>query len=134
MKKKLYVFVLIAASLMVLAGCSGKVPDGYDKDRLTQRAKEIVETINTLDYNAVVLELRADLQPQITAQSLSDAWNGKLSAAGAFKDYKNIAYTSAKSGDVVYAVVVLNCTYENDSATYTFSFDSDYELVGLYMK
>jgi hypothetical protein len=134
MRKKMSVLIVAAVFLTLAAGCAGKVPDGYDKDRLTQRAKEVVETINTLDYNAVILELRQDLQSQITPESLSDAWDANLSALGAFKDYKNIAYTSTKSGNIVYAVVVLNCTYENGSAIYTLSFDSDYELVGLYMK
>ncbi len=134
MKRKVPVLILTAVFLIFAAGCAGKVPEGYDKDRLTQCAKEVVETINTLDYAAIVLELKEDLQSEVTPQSLKTAWDAKLSALGAFKSYKNIAYTSAKSGDIVYAVVVLNCTYENGSATYTLSFDSDYDLVGLYMK
>jgi hypothetical protein len=134
MRKKISVLIAAAAFLFFAAGCAGKVPEGDDKDRLTQRAKEVVETINTLDYDAIILELRQDLLSEVTPESLRVAWDEKLSAAGEFKDYKNIAYTSAKSGDVVYAVVVLNCTYENGSATYTLSFDSNYELVGLYMK
>jgi hypothetical protein len=132
MRKKMSVLIVAAVFLTLAAGCAGKVPDGYDKDRLTQRAKEVVETINTLDYNAVILELRQDLQSQITPESLSDAWDANLSALGAFKDYKNIAYTSTNRQHRLCGCRA-HCRMKT-IAIYTLSFDSDYELVGLYMK
>ncbi len=120
---------------LLLAACqSGALPEGMDKDTVCQRGMAVVDVINKGDYAAMVAEMRKDLQPQLTAESLRAAWDEKLSSLGGFKEYQLIQAVGTKTDGVPYAVVVLNCTYENGSATFTLSFDTDYQLVGMYMK
>lgn len=125
---------LVLAALLTGCAASAKLAEGFDKDAVTDRAKEVVEVINTLDYEAVVALLREDLQSQVTAEKLKEGWDGKLSTLGAFTDYSNITVVGQKSGETDYAVAVVAAKYEKGSAIYTLSFDIDMELAGLYMK
>ena len=129
---------LIAFSLLLsFAACSSsKLADIYSQDEVIARAKDFVDTINTLDYDAVVSGIREDLQSQVTSESLKSAWGPLLDEAGAFEEYKTVvAYGQKdKTTDEDYAVCVLVCTYENASRTFTISMDKNLEIVGLYMK
>lgn len=123
--------------LALLCACSaGKLADAFDEETVKDAAKETVQTINTRNYDAVISLLREDLQDQVTADQLRDAWDKSLSADGAFVEYTSVsvAGTRDKNTDEDYAVAVLACNYENGSQTFTLSFDTDYALVGLYMK
>jgi hypothetical protein len=130
---------LLAALLAVLSltACSGsKLADAYSKDEVIARGEEMVELINTLDYEAVCGELREDLQDQLTPQQLKDAWDSGLMAAGAFEEFSQVVtagQTDSSTGED-YAVAVLVCKYENSTLTFTISMDTNLDIVGLYMK
>lgn len=135
MKRKGWLALGLAAVLL-LAGCASGLADCFAQEDVTNRAKEVVETINTLDYQAVVDELREDLRDQITPQRLEESWGTQLTAAGAFQEYKSVTLVGQKDKTTGedYATAVLVCRYENASLTYTLTFDRDLALVGLYMK
>ncbi|MEA4822936.1 MAG: DUF3887 domain-containing protein [Clostridiaceae bacterium] len=121
--------------VLLLAACqTGALPEGMDKDAVCERGMAVVDVINTGDYDAMVHELREDLRPQLTADDLRKAWDEKLTSLGGFKEYQLIQAVGTKTDGVPYAVVVLNCAYENGTATFTLSFDTDYQLAGMYMK
>jgi len=124
--------------LLLSAGCafSLSLPEGFDKSEVESRAQEVVGIINGQDYDAVVALLRSDLQGQVTAAQLKEAWEGKLSELGSFLEVTNISLLGQKDQNTKedYATAVLVCKYENGTATFTLSFDSDLALVGLYMK
>lgn len=135
--KKLCLSLLTLLLALSLAACaSAELAEGFDETEVKTRAKELVATINTQDYDAVVAEIREDLQGQLSAQSLEDAWAPLLEKSGAFETFSSVAaYGQAdKATGENYAVCVLVCKYENASRTFTLSMDEDMELVGLYMK
>ena len=135
--KKAIISLLAFSLILSLAACSSnKLADIYNEDEVVARAKSFVETVNSLDYDAVVSEIREDLQSQVSADSLEAAWGPMLSDSGAFKEYTTVvAYGQKdKTTDEDYAVCVLVCKYENASRTFTISMDKDLEIVGLYMK
>lgn len=136
MKKLMASFIAFALLFSLVACSSNKLADIYNEDDVSARAKSVVETINTLDYDAIVAVLREDLQSQITSESLESAWGPLLDEAGAFKEYKTVVTYGQKdkTTDEDYAVCVLVCKYENASRTFTISMDKDLEVVGLYMK
>ncbi|MBP8639911.1 MAG: DUF3887 domain-containing protein [Oscillospiraceae bacterium] len=136
MNKIIASFAAIVLLLSLAACSSSKLADIYKEDEVSTRAKSVVDTINTLDYDAVVAVLREDLQSQITSESLKSAWGPLLDEAGAFKEYKTVVTYGQKdkATEEDYAVCVLVCTYENASRTFTISMDKDLEIVGLYMK
>jgi len=134
-KRTIIAFILICT--IVLSACAGaKLSDIYKEDEVIAKAKETVEVINTLDYDSMMKVLREDLRDQLDSNTLKDAWDAKLSAAGEFKEYQSVTTLGQKSKTTGedYAVVVLTCTYENDTLIYTLSMDSNLEIVGMYMK
>ncbi|PKM72115.1 MAG: hypothetical protein CVU91_10290 [Firmicutes bacterium HGW-Firmicutes-16] len=135
--KKLLLPILVVILILSLAACSSnKLADIYKEDEVIAKAKNVVETINTQDYDAVVAFVREDLQSQLTADSLESVWKPMLDESGVFKDYKTVvAYgQKSKSTSEEYAVCVLVCTYENATRTFTISLDKDLAVVGMYMK
>lgn len=137
-KKQVLLTVAIAWLLILLSGCSTVQPlaDSFVEDDVIARAKSVVEIINTLDYAAMTAEIREDLQSQLSADQIKTSWDARLSSIGSFKEYKSIIVTGTKSKTTGedYATVILICAYEDGTATYTLSFDTDMQLVGLYMR
>lgn len=135
--KKVLVSAITVIMLLSLAACSSsKLADIYKEDDVVSKAKTVVETINTQDYDSVVAFVRSDLQTQLTADTLKTAWKTQLDESGAFKEYKSVVTYGQKSKSTGedYAVCVLVCTYENATRTFTLSFDKDLSVVGMYMK
>jgi hypothetical protein len=113
-----------------------KLADSYDENAVISRAKEVVEVINTHDYDAIQAELRDDLEDDLTSDQLKAAWDKTLTDAGDFKDYKSITTVGQKSKSTGedYAQVVLVCNYENATLIYTIIMDANLEIVGMYLK
>lgn len=135
--KKVMLSALALVLVFSLAACSSsKLADVYKEDEVIAKAKNVVETINSLDYDAVVSFVRSDLQSQLSADALETAWGALLREGGAFKEYKSTAVYGQKSKSTGedYAVCILVCSYENATRTFTISMDKDLSVVGLYMK
>ncbi|MEA4895029.1 MAG: DUF3887 domain-containing protein [Oscillospiraceae bacterium] len=135
--KKVVFSILAVVLVMTLSACSSnKLADIYSEDEVVAKAKTIVETINTQDFDLVVNFVRTDLREQLSADILESAWKPILDESGSFKEYKTaLTYgQKSKSTDEDYAVCVLVCTYEHGTRTFTISFDKDLSAVGLYMK
>lgn len=125
------------AIVSMLAACGpAKLADSFDKDNVIARAKEVVDTINTLDYDAVSALVREDLRDQLPAETLRDAWEPTLSESGTFVEYKKVATVGQKSQSTGedYAMAILTCAYENATRIFTVVMDTDLAVVGLYMK
>lgn len=137
MKKTMALVMALLALTWLLTACGGaKLADIYDEDEITARAKEVVGLINDRDYEAVTGQVREDLQDQLTADILRDAWDSVLDKSGAFEDYKSVTVIGQKSKSTGedYAVAVLVGQYESAARTFTISMDQSLDIVGLYMK
>ncbi len=130
------IFVILLTFMMLAACTSTKLADIYDEDSVINRAKEIVELINTYDFDTVNAQLRDDLQDQLTSAQLKEALEGKLANAGAFIEYQSSTAVGQKSKSTGedYATVVLVGKYENSTIVYTITMDSNLDIVGLYAK
>lgn len=136
MKRK--IGITLACLILVtalFAGCaSTKLADGFDKDAVIEKAKQTVDVINTLDYAAMTALMRDDLEAQLSADKLKEAWDKKLTELGAFEKYDSVTVIGQKTQEADYAVAVVVAKYKNGNAVYTLSFDKDMELAGMYMK
>ncbi len=135
--KKILMISLALVFALSLVGCTSiKLADIYSEDEVIARAKEVVEVINTRNYDAMNALLRADLQDELTTEQLEEAWEPILTDAGAFQEYHNTAAIGQKSQSTGedYAVALLTCQYENASLTFTIVMDIDMEIVGMYIK
>lgn len=136
MKRIRILFILLAFSIALSACSSSKLADIYDETIVTERAKEVVELINSQDYEKVNAEIRDDLQDQLTSTQLKDALGAKLVVAGPFIEYQSTATLGQKSktSGEDYATVVLVGKYEKSILVFTISMDSNLDIVGLYVK
>ena len=129
-------FILLVFSITLSACTSVKLADIYDENIVTERAKEVVEMINSQDYDKVNAEIRDDLQDRLTSNQLKDAIGAKLVEAGAFIEYQSITTLGQKSktSGEDYATVVLVGKYEKSTLVFTITMDSNLDIVGLYVK
>jgi hypothetical protein len=129
-------FILLVFSITLSACTSAKLADKYDENIVTERAKKVVEMINSQDYDKVNAEIRHDLQDQLTSDKLKDAIGAKLVEAGAFIEYQStttLGQKSKMSGED-YATVVLVGKYEESVIVFSITLDSNLDIVGLYVK
>jgi len=123
--------------VVLLSGCaSTNLADIYDKNALFERGKQVVEIINTQDFDLVNAELRDDLEDQLTANQLKDAMGQKLIDAGSFVEFQSISAIGQKSKSTGedYATVVLVGKYVNSTIVFSITMDSNLDLVGIYLK
>lgn len=136
MKKYLRVLIVILV-MSLLFGCSGnKLSDKFDEQEVLDKGKEVVDVINTRQYEDVIALLREDLRSQITADQLVTAWDDQIVAAGEFDKIRNTAIESQEDSVTKeeYVTVILEAIYAEDTLIYTLSFDEDLMMIGLYMK
>ena len=133
--KKLLTILFTLTLLLTLGGCSKKLPEQYDEATLLAAALKTIELANNFDYETIASSVREDLYTETLADEIKKGWDTQLSKAGKYIEYTEYqtTYTTEKDG-YEYAVIAIACKYENDSLIYTFSYDEEYNLVGLYMK
>jgi len=129
-------FILLIFSITLPACNPVKLADIYDENIVIERAKEVVEMINSQDYDKVNAEIRDDLQDQLTSNKINDAIGSKLVEAGAFVEYPSITTLGQKSktSGEDYATVVLVGNYEKSTIVFTITMDSNLDIVGFYVK
>ncbi len=143
--KRVLILGAVIIGIILLYACSGfgsgsgsssKLSDSYNEEDVTAKAKEAILVIQTKDYDSINGLLREDLRDQLTADSIKQAWDKRLTDAGNFIEYKSITTVGQKSKTTGedYAAVLLTCTYEKDTLVYTITMDAKLEIVGMYMK
>lgn len=137
MKKLISVLLMSFFATVLLGGCSSnKLSDAFDKETVEKSAKQVIEYMNNAEYDKASQMFQEDLQEQLSADALKDAVDKTYGNAGAFQEYKNIAILGQKLKDTKEdcAVAVVVVKYENQNVTFTLSFNTDMELIGLFMK
>lgn len=135
--KRVLAALLALCTALVLFGCGAQpLPEGFDKDKVTARAEEIVGYANSGDYDAIIACLRADLTDAVTADQLKEGWAPTYEKVGAFDSIQSeqLVGTTDKTTSEEYAVALIACKHASGSVLYTLSFDKDLNLVGLYLK
>ena len=139
--KKQYRLITAALTALVLClglvGCAAqKLPEGFDADEVGTAAEEIVGLATAGDYDSIIGAMRDDLKSAITADQLKEGWAPIYEKAGAFVSITKAAMggTSDQKTGEAYAAVQVLVKHENASLVYTFSFDKNLALVGLYLK
>ena len=127
MKKILCLFVLVLG----VVGCSNSVlSDDYDEATLKSSAQKVLEQLNAGEYQAITDSVSLDLQNDLSADVIKQAWIPLYEKLGTFVAISNYII----SGKEEYAVVVVLAKYEKGTLQLTLSYNPQMELVGLYMK
>lgn len=131
------IIILLMAGLLVLglAGCgAAKLPEGFSEEQVYAKALDCVELLSAGEYEELSSSVREELKASLSPQVLEEALGETLAAAGSFLEVKDKAAGSGGGSGEEFAVVVLECEFENASHTFTISLDKDLMIVGLYMK
>ena len=136
MKRKVLSILIIGAALLLLIGCSKtKKLEVFTKDDLEKKASEVFETISNRDFDKL-RELASDsLKKELTDENIAQI-NDYLDEVGEFKKIKRKTYRELKEkdGDGVLGVVYYNVKYQEQKINYTFTFDKDYNFIGLLFR
>lgn len=135
MKKLITVIIALLAALM-LCGCTATpIAGGFSEETLLEKGKAFIALINTRDYEAVCNEIREDYREKVKPDDIKAAWDEQLKKLGALKEYSNWATAGVNDTDGSdLALIAIKCKYDGGDATFTFYYDLDYRLTGLYMK
>lgn len=137
MKKKTVLAMLLTVSFcLALGACSGTaLPEGFVEEDVLASAENVITLISSKNYEAAAATFSEEMAKALDAKGLEDALGEQFGKLGEFKEYKSeavIGKSDKTIGD--YAVAVIVCSYENSTATYTISVDTDANICGLYMK
>lgn len=130
--KKLLTLIL----WVVLSGCANSIPNGFTQEALESKAQSVVSLLQEGNTEAVLSLMRSDVAAMITADQLTQVIEAKYASVGAVKETKSFLISDTKdpSTQELYALVIVQVDHEKGRATYTLSFNTNYELVGLYLK
>lgn len=130
------VLFLISVMVLVLSGCgSTKLAEAFDEDTVKEAAQEAIGYLTAGEYEKNIEMMSADMKEALTAEGLAANVETMNAQTGAFKEYKSIAVVGQQDSqgtDMAVAVVV--AAFEKRNVTYTISFNTDMEVVGLWMK
>lgn len=133
--KKLFIPLLVVAIL--LAGCNrATLTDDFDEAEVKDAAAYAVSLMNERDYQGINDLVRDDCQESLSVDVLRSVCDEVLDDAGAFDSItkQTIVGGQNEDRDEDFAISVSTCKYENMELSYTFVFDKNMEMVGVYMQ
>lgn len=137
MQKLLAKLSLILLILIMFTACAPEsLPDKFDEEKVKTSAENIITLFSNEEYEKITNEFtREDLKVGLTADVLGGAKSKIMPNAGSFVEFSNtsmVAQKDKEGKDFVAAVLVVK--YENQTVTYTISFDENMKLIGFYLK
>lgn len=130
MKKIVSVLCAALCLALLLAACGAKVPEGMEEEKVKTAAETTVKQLDARDYEALMATMDDTMKAAATAEEWAATWQPVADQLGAFVEIEKHSLV-AKDG---YAVDVAQAKFENGSLTFTLSYNTDYQLGGLFMK
>lgn len=130
MMKKLICVISIILCGAFLCSCAVKLPGSMTEEKTTQSAAAIINLLNNKDYEAFDKTCEQVLVDAFANASLSDAWEPFYTEAGNFEKVEKTELQSSKG----YAVAIVQAKYANKTVVFTLSFNTEYQLAGIYFK
>lgn len=140
--KKISCILLFACFLIAtLTACNfgirdDKLAEGFDAEEVKAKAQKLIGYINDdnlEDFCAVPMS--DEMKKATTVDSMKLVFDQYIGKRGEFVKYKSCVAVGAKDPEGNdYAAAVVVAKYENQTVTYTISYDLDMNLVGFYLK
>lgn len=127
--RKMFVIVVGVLLLVMLVACGGNKVDEATAEKYTTKAEEIILLLNEGDYEAVYATFGAEMKEGLPVSAMSELTpiieeSGEFEAVDkASVEEKNGNYTS-----------VSRAKYTEKNRVYTISFNSNDEVIGLFIK
>lgn len=136
--KKLFITLSILLLIVItLTACTPKsLPEKFDAEKVKATAENVITLFSNEEYDKITNELtREDLKTALTPDVLSNAKAQIMPNAGSFVEFSKASYITQKDkagNDIVAAVIATK--YQNQTVTYTISFDENFKIIGFYLK
>ena len=141
MKRVIATTVALTVCIFILfaAGCvdqSEALSPAYDKAQVELCGRQIASLINDREYESDVNMLSPSHRDQLTAEELESERGAAMDESGAFREINIVSVVGQKDAitGADCALVVLTCKFEKMSRVYSFLFNTNMELVGIYLE
>ncbi|NLA87610.1 MAG: DUF3887 domain-containing protein [Clostridiales bacterium] len=133
--RKFLIFVLVAVVTLTMAACAAKSAFEFDEDAAIERAKEVIDIVQSQDYEAIFNAFGDDTRKLTTVDGIKASFEPVFEITGAFIEIKSSETLGliAKDGNK-YINVYVKASYEKGTFVNTVSFDTDLNLQGFFTK
>ena len=137
MKKLIVLLALLSAVVLTTVGCLvPKLPKGFDEQVLYDAGVEVIDQLNSRDYQGVEDKVRDDFKEEMSAEGLQEFFDTILDQYGPYKSLNSYTVYGASDSnypDEDFGSVCIIVVHEDKNLTYEITFDLDMRIVGLYI-
>lgn len=132
--KRLFAIAMTIAIALTVTACAKSAFD-FDEDAAITRAKEVVDVVNTKDYEAIYNAFGENTRALTTADDIKAAFEPIVDPLGAFQEYKSTeAVGIIDKNGTKYIQVFVKTVYDNVTHVYQVTFDTELNLEGFHTK
>lgn len=134
-KNKVLAFMTVLCVMLCVVGCGNtQLSDTFDEQEVITEVKQVITDLSNERFDAVEAVIREDLQESLSAEALKEAVEKTFPEAGALSEFDSVTIVGQESEGEQYAVAVVAARYENQTVSYTITFNKDMRIVGFFMK
>lgn len=135
-KGLLVLTVMIFLPVLMACGNSQKLSEQFDEQAVKSAAETLIGYLSEEDVESFcAAPMSEKMEAATTPESMSAVVSQYIGNRGAFVEYKsNVAVGAKDENGEACAVAVVVAKYENQTVTYTISFDQEMKLIGFYLK
>lgn len=129
MKKLISVICIIGMAFGLIA-CGSKLNSEFDEAKLKASAEEVLRNLNSKEYEKITAKVAEDTKDKLSPDVLSGAWEHIYEKLG---DYDSISKEVVSGKDNTASVVIV-AKYENSKMQLSVNYNTDMEIIGLFIK
>ena len=128
--KKLMAIICIIGMAFGLVACGSKLNSEFDEAKLKVSAEEVLKNLNDKEYDKITAKVVEGTKDKISPEVLKGAWEPISEKLG---DYDSISKEVVSGKDNTASVVIV-AKYENSKMQLSVNYNTDMEIIGLFLK
>lgn len=128
--KKVIAAICIIGMIFGLTACGSKLNSAFDEEKLKSSAEEVLKNLNDKDYDKITAKVVEGTKDKLSPEVLKNAWEPISEKLG---DYDSIAKEVVTGKDNSASVVIV-AKYENSKMQLSVNYNTDMEIIGLFIK
>lgn len=127
--------ILIFFAVFFMVGCQSQeqLSNTFDQEKIDAQNLAVIDALNAKDAQTLTDLSNDTMKEALPAEKWEEVFT-LLDNVGPFKEIKESVSSSTEENGAENAVSVIKAAYEKADVTYTISFDTDYQLSGIYLK
>ena len=128
--KKVIAAICIIGMIFGLTACGSKLNSAFDEEKLKSSAEEVLKNLNDKDYDKITAKVVEGTKDKLSPEVLKNAWEPISEKLG---NYDSIAKEVVTGKDNSASVVIV-AKYENSKMQLSVNYNTDMEIIGLFIK